>query len=179
MVCSLPRQNIPLQHPKRQILSTIKHWLPKALCPNNGYFSILNLCKAHESALPKNVLPCTVPVCGAETAAACQEGRRSTACKPHVLRSTQTDVETALSRHAENQLSGWLAKSIYFHAICSLQLWNREPFLPPTCLDNFHRFSPDLFSFFFFFFFKKNLFGHSNRRWSWNKFLMLLIFWVI
>ena len=109
-----------------------------------------------------------------------------------VLCGTRTAVWaqslSVLLRHVENQLYGWFAKSIYFNAICSLQLWNQELFLPPTCLDGFHRFSLIVISP------TSTFFGPTNGRWvsrlhegfqedrysscSDNSFLFLIL-WVI
>lgn len=126
------------------MLASLQHILSHC----NGYFSTLELCKANESGWLKNAPPSTVSMLSKEMGIICCAGRSSTAWALH----------PSLFRQAKTQLYMWFARRVYFNAICSLQLWNQELFLPLTCLNGFHRF-PD------WFWTNHRLFGPSSGRW--------------
>lgn len=105
-----------------------------------GTFPLWSCAKPMSQHRRKMLLPAW---CLRSASSAVREGARRH--ERRMLRGTWAAVlaqsSSVLLRHAKNQLYGWFAKSVYFNAICSLQLWNQELFLPPTCLDGFRRLS--------------------------------------
>ena len=89
--------------------TTTQTLAPQSASSPMGTFPSPNLCKAHESVLPKTPFPAQCLCMAWRQLLPAKES--STARKPRVLCDTQTDVGMVLLKHAESQLSGWVAKT--------------------------------------------------------------------